>query len=67
MPRFCHGQFSEETKRLLKDDKANAFKRHPCAVCGQYVLPENKAGEWVPTTHHKPQGRRPLKGTGDKR
>jgi hypothetical protein len=67
MPRFCHGRFSEETKQLLKDDKGIAFLRQPCAVCGLHVVAENKAGEWVPTTHHQPQGRRPLKGRGVKR
>lgn len=68
MPRFCRGQFSEETKRLLKnDDKGNAFMSQPCTVCGRHVVAENKAGEWVPTTHHQPQGRHPLKGRNTKR
>ena len=68
MPRFCHGQFSEETKRLLKnDDNGNAFMSQPCAVCGLHVVAENKAGEWVPKTHHQPQGRPSLKGSSGKR
>lgn len=68
MPRFCRGQFSEETKRLLKnDDKGNAFLSQPCEACGLRVVAENKAGEWVPKIHHQPQGRRPLKGRNTKR
>jgi hypothetical protein len=67
MQRFCHGHFDEEIKRLLKsDDNGIAFLSQPCAVCGRHVVAENKAGEWVPTTHYQPQGR-PLKGRGGKR
>ena len=68
MPRFCSGQFSEDTKRLIRtDDKGIAFLSQPCAVCGRHVVAENKAGEWVPVTHERPQGRRSLKGGGGKR
>lgn len=70
MHTFCRGAFSEETKRLLKEDSRNggiAFLSQPCAVCGLDVLAENKAGEWGPKLHHKPAARRLLKDWGRKR
>lgn len=68
MARFCRGEFSEETKRLLKAEHANgggvAFLNRPCATCGRQVLAENKAGEWVPITHDVPLTRSYKSGGG---
>ncbi len=68
MPVLCRGEFSEETKKLLRDDKSgNAYLRQPCATCGTYVVAENKGGEWFPKNHPKPGKRRPFKSGGYKR
>lgn len=68
MPALCRGQFGEETKRLLKNDhNGNAFLSQPCAVCGLQVVAENKAGEWVPKTHHRPKSRGSFEAGSGKR
>ena len=73
MARLCHGKFSGETKRLLRDDYernggcGNAWLSQPCDTCGKHVVAENKAGEWVPRTHEAPSRRRALKPGGYKR
>jgi hypothetical protein len=60
MRAFCRGAFGEETKSLLKADDGMgiAHLSQPCAVCGERVVAENKAGEWVPKLHHKPAASR---------
>jgi hypothetical protein len=68
MPKFCRGGFSGETKeRLTHDETGNARMSQPCAVCGRHVVAENKAGEWLPEIHYRPEGRSALKGRGRKR
>jgi hypothetical protein len=70
MPGFCRGAFNEETKCLLKEDSKKggiAYLSQPCAICGQHVLAENKAGEWVPKLHPRLATNRGLKDYGRKR
>jgi hypothetical protein len=71
MARFCSGEFSQETKRQLKAEQASGggviTSLALCEKCGRHVLPENKAGEWVPITHNVPLAARPYKSGGGKR
>jgi hypothetical protein len=65
----CRGEFSEETKRQLRDKYKNdpsALLFHHCPLCGTSVVAENKGGQWVPETHSPPE-QRVYKGAGRKR
>ena len=68
-PRICRGYFSEEVKQVLRNDDGVAFLSQRCQACGQSVVAINKAGEWIPRTHHVPRRTHynPGKSGGSKR
>jgi hypothetical protein len=58
MAGFCHGEFSEETKRLLQAEHAGrsvVTSLALCETCGLRVKAENKFGQWMPVNHRAPR------------
>jgi hypothetical protein len=52
---FCEGRFKDDVIAVLKADPGgNAYLGQECAVCGQKVRAEIKAGFWGPVSHRAP-------------